>query len=41
MSMRPRSTFHSSAPLTSYACTPSDPNDATTMRPSVTGVALA
>src|SRR5688572_5217972 len=41
MSTRPRSTCHSGRPLTSHACTPSEPNQATTMRPSVAGDALA
>jgi hypothetical protein len=41
MSTRPISTFHKALPFTSYACTPCDPNHATTMRPSVAGEALA
>jgi hypothetical protein len=35
------SSDHSGCPFTSNANTPSDPNQATTMRPSVAGVALA
>src|SRR6185436_8169984 len=41
MSTRPMFTFQRNFPLTSYAYTPSDPNHATTMRPSVTGVEFA
>src|ERR1044072_855969 len=40
-SRRPRSTFHKGLPLTSYAYKPCDPNHATTIRPSVTGVEFA
>src|SRR5690242_17347341 len=38
---RPRSIFQRGLPSTSYAYTPCDPNHATTIRPSVAGVALA
>src|ERR1041384_426776 len=41
MSTRPIFTFHRNLPFTSYAYTPCEPNHATTMRPSVTGVELA
>ena len=42
LSSVPRSTRHSSLPLTSHATSrPADPNTATTRRPSVTGVELA
>src|SRR5215217_3286410 len=40
-SRRPRSTFQRGLPLTSKAYKPCDPNHATTMRPSVTGVEFA
>src|SRR5262245_27063557 len=41
MSTRPMSSDQSGCPFTSNAYTPSEPNHATTMRPSVAGVALA
>jgi hypothetical protein len=41
MSTRPRSTFQRSSSFLSYANRSCDPNQATTMRPSVAGEALA